>query len=192
MDIKDSYLHGTVGVVKSISVDADKLKYELADVNGTIKEVQLPLATQSANGLLSKEDKNKLDNMIATSVANNLTLKINSGTDEDTSQYTYNGSASKILDIKQGTNVTLTADSGSLTINASDSKVTQVNTTDNDYYRVLLSGSANDNDDTNIVGKSYHLRYNPKTRTLISGSNISKGMKYFDTTTGIYDLCQSG
>ena len=68
MDIKDSYLHGTVGVVKSISVSADKLKYTLADIAGTVKEVTLPVATQSANGLLSKEDKTKLDNMVASSI----------------------------------------------------------------------------------------------------------------------------
>ena len=65
MDIKDSYLHGTVGVVKSISVTADKLKYKLADTggddhSGTVNEVTLPTATQSANGLLSSADKKKL------------------------------------------------------------------------------------------------------------------------------------
>ena len=57
MDIKDSYLHGTVGVVKSISVSADKLTYNLADVNNTAKTITLPLATTTANGLMSKDDK---------------------------------------------------------------------------------------------------------------------------------------
>lgn len=61
MDIKDSYLHGTVGVVKSISVDADKLSYKLADIANTTNTITLPLVTQSANGLMSKEDKTKLD-----------------------------------------------------------------------------------------------------------------------------------
>jgi 3-deoxy-D-manno-octulosonate 8-phosphate phosphatase KdsC-like HAD superfamily phosphatase len=116
MDIKDSYLHGTVGVVKSISVAADKLSYKLADVAGTTKTVTLPLATQSANGLLSKEDKTKLDNMIATKVANDLILKINSGTTEGTSLYTYNGSAAKTLDIKNGTGIGFATNAESLTI----------------------------------------------------------------------------
>lgn len=116
MDIKDSYLHGTVGVVKSISVAADKLSYKLADVAGTTKTVTLPLATQAANGLLSKEDKKKLDNMIATKVANDLILKINSGTTEGTSLYTYNGSAAKTLDIKSGTGIGFTNNAGSLQI----------------------------------------------------------------------------
>ena len=73
MDIKDSYLHGTVGVVKSISVSADKLKYTLADIAGTVKEVTLPVATTSANGLMSSGDKTKLENLSST-IGNYVTL----------------------------------------------------------------------------------------------------------------------
>jgi hypothetical protein len=73
MDIKDSYLHGTVGVVKSISVNADKLTYTLADIAGTVKEVTLPEATTSANGLMSSRDKTKLDNL-STTLGNYVTL----------------------------------------------------------------------------------------------------------------------
>ena len=73
MDIKDSYLHGTVGVVKSISVSADKLQYKLADIAGTVKEVTLPVATTSANGLMSSGDKTKLDNLSST-IGNYVTL----------------------------------------------------------------------------------------------------------------------
>lgn len=78
MDIKDSYLHGTVGVVKSISVSADKLKYTLADIAGTVREVTLPVATTSANGLMSSGDKTKLDNL-STTLGNYVTLN----TDQD-------------------------------------------------------------------------------------------------------------
>ena len=52
----------------------------------------------------------------ADKVANNLVLKLKSGTTEGTDLYTYNGSGGKTLDIKQGSNITLTAASGSLTI----------------------------------------------------------------------------
>jgi hypothetical protein len=63
MDIKDSYLHNTCGVVKSISinVDEEKLIYTLADINNTCCEVDLPVVTQLHNGLMSKEDKIKID-----------------------------------------------------------------------------------------------------------------------------------
>lgn len=367
MDIKDSYLHGTVGVVKSISVSADKLTYNLADVNNTAKTVTLPLATQSANGLLSKEDKTKLDqttglnqaipyivgpstdttagtwtgsyagitaytegltiiyvpavagastttlninelgaktcyytgtskltthyavgtpilltysgggwkradyylntyasafcntaaatsaktascynytlkansyihvliqysNTIAgaitmninntgakpiyingsassasnytlpagtyiafydgtnfyfrtdgilpgtienatnatsaSKVANNLVIKLKSGTTEGTDLYTYNGSAEKTLDIQQGSNITLTTSANTLSIAASDTKVTQTNTTANASYRVLFSGNPNDTTETATARKSAKLIFNPHTETL--------------------------
>lgn len=76
MDIKDSYLHGTVGVVKSIDVEADKLKYTLADKGNTHVEVTMPLATTTANGLLSNSDKLKLDSLITgTSYQKQVTVR---------------------------------------------------------------------------------------------------------------------
>lgn len=51
---------------------------------------------------------------------NSLTLKINSGSTEGTNLYTYNGSSGKSLDIKAGSNVTLTPGSGSLTISSTN------------------------------------------------------------------------
>jgi hypothetical protein len=53
---------------------------------------------------------------VADKVTNDLVLKIKTGTSEGTSLYTYNGSAGKTLDIKQGSNITLTAAANSLTI----------------------------------------------------------------------------
>lgn len=52
----------------------------------------------------------------ASKVNNNLVIKLKSGTTEGTDLYTFNGSAAKTLDIKQGTGITLTAAAGSLTI----------------------------------------------------------------------------
>lgn len=212
MDIKDSYLHGTVGVVKSISVSADKLTYNLADINNTAKTITLPLATTTANGLMSKDDKiainslgnyvtlntdqeitgtktftkqqkftvaegtapfvitsntlvanlnsDKLDgfhasslfqslsNIASTDISNpntiaikigettkylkvgyatkagslisKLVLKIKSGTTEGTDLYTYDGSNSKTLDIRAGSNITLGTSSGILTISSTN------------------------------------------------------------------------
>lgn len=54
MDIKDSYLHSSVGVVKSIDVNADKLTYTLADIANTTREVTLPLVTSEYNGIVPK------------------------------------------------------------------------------------------------------------------------------------------
>ena len=56
----------------------------------------------------------------ANSVANSLVLKFGSGTTEGTDQYTFNGTAGKTVDIKAGSNVTLTETSGTVTIAATN------------------------------------------------------------------------
>lgn len=60
---------------------------------------------------------------ITANTSNSLVIKADTGTTEGTDLYTFNGSASKTLDIKAGTNVTLTKTSGSITINANDTSV---------------------------------------------------------------------
>lgn len=87
------------------------------------------LATNSQPGLMSKEDKIKIDNMIATKVANKFTLKINSGTTEGTNLYSYNGASAKTLDIKPGTGIGFTTAAGVLTI--ANSGVRSIATGDN-------------------------------------------------------------
>ena len=392
MDIKDSYLHGTKGVVKSISVTADKLTYNLADINNTSKTITLPVATSTDNGLLSSEDKKKLDQSMtitqaipyikgpdtdttagtwtgsysgiteytegltiiyvpkvagastttlninnlgaktcyytgsskltthyavgtpilltysnegwrrveysqwtpyvaaycstaaatsakvatcssytltaksyvhillvyantaqkeltlninskgakpiyingeissasnytlpagtyiayydgtnfyfrtdgvlpgtiqaagsADKVNNNLAIKIKSGTIEGTDLYTYNGSQNKTLDIKQGSNITLTTSSETLTIAASDTKVTQTNTTTSSAYRVLFSGNANDTTETTTVRKSTNLTFNPSTGTLnIPISNITNQLVIANTNNAKHILFSRG
>ncbi len=50
---------------------------------------------------------------------NSQTIKFDTGTTEGTDLYTFNGSESKTIDIKAGTNVTIDKTAGSITINAS-------------------------------------------------------------------------
>jgi hypothetical protein len=58
-----------------------------------------------------------------------------------------------------------------LTDNNSDTKVTQTNTTGNSTYRVLLSGNANDTDETTTARKSTKLLFNTSSGKMdISGS----------------------
>lgn len=98
MDVKDSYLHGTIGVVKSISVNADKLTYTLADINQTATTITLPVATQSANGLLSSADKIKLDK----STGINQSIPYIVGPDTDTTAGTWTGTYSGITEYNDG------------------------------------------------------------------------------------------
>ena len=76
------------------------------------------LATTSQPGLMSAADKSKIENMQATSVANALTLKINSGSIEGTDLYTYDGAVAKTLQLVAGSNIAFTPSSGRLDIAA--------------------------------------------------------------------------
>ena len=51
---------------------------------------------------------------------NDLTIQVNGGTAEGTTQYTFNGSAAKTLNIQSGSNVSLSTSSGGLTISATN------------------------------------------------------------------------
>lgn len=77
MNIKDSYLHSDTPVVKSISVNADKLTYTLADKTESTQTITLPLATTSQNGLLSNVDKGKLNKLNSEYINDVVTYKIN-------------------------------------------------------------------------------------------------------------------
>ena len=59
----------------------------------------------------------------AGSVTASEVIKFDSGTTEGTDLYTFNGSTAKTIDIKAGTNVTLTKTAGSVTISANDTSV---------------------------------------------------------------------
>lgn len=75
---------------------------------------------------------------------------------------------SDTLTITAGSNITLTptASSDSFTIAATDTKVTQTNTTDSADYRVLFSENANDTTQTVGARKSSKLKFNPSTGNL--------------------------
>ena len=90
--------------------------------------------------------------------ANDLILKINGGTTEGTSQYTYDGSAVKTLNIKSGTNVTFTNTvAGELTINSTNTTYT--------FYDLIFKNSSNATVDT------YKPTTSP-TKTFKAGNNI--------------------
>ena len=60
---------------------------------------------------------------ISVNTNNSEIIKFDSGTTEGTDLYTFNGSSTKTIDIKAGTNVTLTKAAGSITISANDTSV---------------------------------------------------------------------
>ena len=72
-------------------------------------------------------------------------------------------------------------------VEATDEKVKQTPKTDNNDYRVLLSGSANDTEETKGVNKNTNLKYNPSTQSLsvvkINGVTVGSSPKFTDSDT---------
>ena len=60
---------------------------------------------------------------VTANTAQSEIIKFDTGTTEGTDLYTFNGSSAKTINIKAGTNVTLTKSTGSITINANDTSV---------------------------------------------------------------------
>ena len=65
-----------------------------------------------------------------------------------------------------GSNISLTDSGTTITIAATDVKVTQTNTTDNADYRLLFSENANDTDSTETAKKNTNLKFNPSSGLL--------------------------
>ena len=141
----------------------------------------------------------------ASKVNNNLVIKLKTGTTEGTDLYTYNGSAAKTLDIKQGSNVTLTAAANSLTIAATNTKNT-AGSTDSSNKLFLIGAteqSANPqtySQDTAYVGTDGHLYSNSKkvftaddayTKTEID-TKLTSAMHYKGSVQTVADLPSSG
>lgn len=113
----------------------------------------------------------------ANSVANNLVIKLKSGSTEGTDLYTYNGSGAKTLDIKQGSNITLTAAAGSLTIaGTANNAVTQTAIDTNGEYSILLKKNANKTDET--TGTNY---VKTKSVTVNPSTAIVSAIQYYAT-----------
>ena len=114
-----SHTHGNITNAGAIGSTAS-----LPIITGTNGVLQTGSFGNSA-GTFCQGDDARLSNTRNTT--NSLVLKLKSGSTEGTDLYTFNGSAAKTLDIKQGSNITLTAAAGSLTIAAKDTTYTFTN-----------------------------------------------------------------
>ena len=107
-----SHTHGNITNAGAIGSTAS-----LPIITGTDGVLQTGFFGTTAGTFCQGNDSRLSDTRNTT---NSLVLKLKSGTTEGTDLYTFNGSAAKTLDIKQGSNITLTAAAGSLTIAAKD------------------------------------------------------------------------
>ena len=78
---------------------------------------------QTARNINGVSFNGSADITVTANTANSHVIKFDTGATEGTDLYTFNGSAAKTLDIKAGTNVTLTKAAGSITISANDTSV---------------------------------------------------------------------
>ena len=90
----------------------------------------------------------------ANKVNKSLTLKFDTGTSEGTSLYTFDGSTSKTLDIKGGTNVSISKASGVVTINSS-------------YIDTTYSASTG----LNLSGTAFSVKYGTTAGTAAQGND---------------------
>lgn len=148
-----SYNATTAAALKAtggLKMTADSGTYSLAHSNSvTALETATP----------KKIAYDAYGHITSTADISNLVIKIKSGTTEGTNLYTYNGNAAKTLDIKQGSNVTLTAAAGSLTIAATDT-----------LYKLVVGGSASTSSAATSNGNTY-------LRLLTTGNTASGSFK---------------
>lgn len=95
----------------------------------------------------------------STADISNLIIKINSGTTEGTTLYTYNGNTAKTLDIKPSGSIKFTTAAGSLTISATDT-----------LYKLVVGGNSATSNAATTNGNTY-------LRLLTTGNTASGSFK---------------
>lgn len=78
----------------------------------------------------------------ATKVNNNLILKFDTGTTEGTSLYTFDGSSAKTIDIKAGSNVSISKAAGIITISSTDTNTVYTHPTTSGNLHIPSGGAS--------------------------------------------------
>lgn len=133
---------GGTGTVSGLTLTGTVTSSGNLTLGGTLSVLPSNFASQTANTVLAAPNGsagvptfraivtsdiptlNQNTTGSAGSVVASEIIKFDTGTTEGTDLYTFNGSTAKTIDIKAGTNVTLTKTTGSITINANDTSVT--------------------------------------------------------------------
>lgn len=171
---------GTVGTT-TITLNVNKAtKSGLNYVDPVAANITLPAATSSAAGLMSKDDKVKLTDLSNTPDATSTVagkVKLGSDVEQEVAANQPTNTAGKTYPIQKN-------ESGQLVVNvpwtdttSADTKVTQnaVGTTDAAFNLLLAQTGGNTNAETGSVNKASGLTYNPSTKALSAGGELTAG-----------------
>ena len=109
---------GTVTLPAATSIGSVS-STEIGYIDGVTSAIQTQIDGKSDTGHTHNYAGSSSAGGAANSVANSLMMKFDTGSTEGTDLYTFSGSSAKTVDIKAGSNVTLTKSAGTVTIAAS-------------------------------------------------------------------------
>ena len=121
----------------------------------------------------------------ATKVNNNLILKFDTGTTEGTSLYTFDGSSAKTIDIKAGSNVSISKAAGIITISSTDTNTVYTHPTTSGNKHIPSGGSSGQILRWNSDGTAEWGTDNNNTYTAATTTNLGLTKLFSDTVQSI-------
>lgn len=172
---------GDGGDVTPSETDVD-INFNYFDVNNPTssgsQSVSIPAATTSKAGVMSKNDKSKLDGLSNTPDATDTVagkVKLGSGTVQSTAAQSPSSEEGKTYPIQKNSSGQLVVNVPWQNTQGPDTKVTQnaVGSTSGAFNILLAQTAGNTGAETGSVNKASGLTYNPSTKALSTGGAVT-------------------
>lgn len=179
-DLNALSLKGVDDVVPSTStVDINFSWFSVGTPSGKGESpVTLPAATTSKAGVMTKDDKAKLDGLSNTPNATDTVagkVKLGSSTVQSDAAQSPSSEKGKTYPIQKNSNGQLVVNVPWQNAQSSDTKVTQnaVGSTNGSFNILLAQTAGNTSAETGVVNKAMNLTYNPSTKALSTGGAVT-------------------